>query len=223
VSNDRGARFDLVIFDCDGVLVDSEPIANRIFTGMLAEVGLPMSEDEAMRTFIGHTLASCVAMIGERLGRPAPAGFAEDFQRRLVETFRSELRAVPGIEQVLDALDRDLAVPYCVASSGSHEKMRTSLGVTGLLPRVAGRIFSASDVERGKPFPDLFLHAARSLGADPGRCAVVEDTTLGARAGVAAGMRVFGFAAASDAAGLQALGATVFRDMAELPDLLRRA
>jgi HAD superfamily hydrolase (TIGR01509 family) len=215
--------FDLVIFDCDGVLVDSEPLANRIFLEMLADIGLPMSPEEATKQFLGRTLVECGRIVGERLGRPAPVDLLEDFQSRLIASFETELRPIPGISQVLDILDQELAIPYCVASSGTHAKMRVSLGVTGLWPRLDGRVFSSTDVSRGKPFPDLFLHAARTLGAEPHRCAVIEDSSLGARGGVAAGMHVFGFAAATDPTLLREVGATPFFDMLELPNLLRSA
>jgi HAD superfamily hydrolase (TIGR01509 family) len=209
--------WDLVIFDCDGVLVDSEPIANRVMCEMVGEVGLPMSYDETVRTFIGRSMSSCVALIEERLGRRLTPGFAAEFHVRTVERFRSELQPVPGIE---DALDR-IALPTCVASSGEIAKMEVTLGVTGLLPRFRGRIFSATQVPRGKPAPDLFLHAARQVGARPERCVVVEDTVLGVQAAVAAGMHVFGFAGRSDPEELARAGAQVFHDMRLLPGLLQ--
>ena len=215
-------RCDLVLFDCDGVLVDSEPIANRVLAELLGEIGLPMSYDETVRTFIGHSMRVCLDLIAERLGRPAPADFAERYHARAEAAFRRELRPVPGVDAVLDFVERGLAVPFCVASSSDHTTLRTTLGVTGLLPRVEGRLFSATEVPRGKPHPDLFLHAARAMGAEPARCAVVEDTPVGARAGTAAGMAVFGFARVTDAAALAAEGATVFRHMWELPPLLGR-
>jgi len=221
-------RWDLVIFDCDGVLVDSEPIANRVFTDLLNEIGLRTTLEETMRDYVGRSMAACMAIVGERLGRPVPDDFVDAFRDRTADAFRAELRGVPGIEAALDAITRD-ALPTCVASSGEHRKIRLSLGLTGLLPRFEGRVFSAQDVPRGKPHPDLFLHAARTLGADPARCAVIEDSPLGVRAGVAAGMTVFGFAARTDpgarsrADALAALGATTFDDMTRLPDLLRGA
>src|SRR5690349_11572951 len=159
-------RWDLVIFDCDGVLVDSEPIANRVFTDLLNEIGLRTTLEETMRDYVGRSMASCMAIVVERLGRPVPDDFVDAFRDRTADAFRAELRGVPGIETALDAITRD-ALPTCVASSGEHRKIRLSLGLTGLLPRFEGRIFSAQDVPRGKPHPDLFLHAARTLGADP--------------------------------------------------------
>jgi len=213
------ARWDLVIFDCDGVLVDSEPIANRVFSEMLGEIGLPMSYDETVRTFVGRSMSACLDIVEERLGRPAPAGVADAFHARTVAAFEGALRPVPHVETALEALAA-AGVPVCVASSGTHEKMRATLGMTGLLGRLDGRLFSATEVPRGKPFPDVFLHAAACSGAHPSRSAVVEDTVLGVTAAVAAGMATFGYARLTDAESLRAAGARVFTDMRDLPGLL---
>ncbi len=209
--------WELVIFDCDGVLVDSELLSNRVLAQMLAEIGLPMSLEETIATFMGHTLPACIAIIEERTGRPIPSNFVADFRDRTFDAFRRELRAVPGIESVLDAID----LPICVASSGPPEKIQLTLSVTSLLPRFAGRIFSAVEVTRGKPHPDLFLHVARQMGVAPTACVVVEDSVRGVQAAVAAGMQVFGYADLTDAAVLIANGARVFRSMDELTQLLR--
>jgi len=207
---------ELVIFDCDGVLVDSELLSNRVLAQALAEIGLPMSLEETIATFMGHSMAACVTLIEERTGRPIPPRFVADFRDRTFEVFRRELRPVPGIESVLDGIN----LPSCVASSGPPEKIHLTLSITGLLPRFAGRIFSAVEVERGKPHPDLFLHAAHKMGVAPGNCVVVEDSARGVQAAVAAGMRVFGYADLTDAGTLAAAGARVFRSMEELPSLL---
>ena len=206
-----------MIFDCDGVLVDSELLSNRVLAQTLAEVGLPMSLDETIATFMGHSMSACVAIIEERTSRPISPNFVADFRDRTFEVFRRELRPVAGIESALDAID----LPSCVASSGPPEKIHLTLSITGLLPRFAGRIFSAVEVERGKPHPDLFLHAAHKMGVAPTACAVVEDSVRGVQAAIAAGMRVFGYADLTDADTLAAAGARVFRSMAELPALLR--
>lgn len=214
-----GTGWELVIFDCDGVLVDSEPIANRVFSQMLGEVGLPMSYEETVRTFVGRSAATCVGMVEERIGRPVPEGWVDAWHQRTLDAFSRDLRAVEGVDAVLEGL----TVPFCVASSGEPAKMRFTLGMTGLLPRFEGRMFSAVEVPRGKPAPDLFLHAARRMGAAPERCAVIEDTAVGVQAGAAAGMTVFGYAAMSDPDALRAAGAAhVFHRMAELPALLTR-
>jgi HAD superfamily hydrolase (TIGR01509 family) len=208
--------FELVILDCDGVLVDSEPIANRIFSEMLRALGLEMSFEETVREFMGRSMASCVEKIEARTGRPVPGMFLDDFRKRTYEAFESELRPVDGVVEALDRID----LPVCVASSGSHDKMRTTLGLTGLLPRLEGRLFSAGDVPRGKPHPDLFLHAARRSGVEPGGCAVVEDTVVGVTAATSAGMAAFGYCGLSDPDELARAGAQVFRDMRELPGLV---
>jgi HAD superfamily hydrolase (TIGR01509 family) len=208
-----------VIFDCDGVLVDSEPIANRVFSQMLGEVGLPMSYEETVRTFVGRSVATCVGMVEERIGRPVPEGWVDAWHQRTLDAFSRDLRAVDGVEAVLEGL----TVPFCVASSGEPAKMRFTLGMTGLLPRFEGRMFSAVEVPRGKPAPDLFLHAARRMGATPEHCAVIEDSAVGVQAGAAAGMTVFGYAAMSDPDALRAAGAAhVFHRMDELTALLAR-
>lgn len=215
-----GAGWALVIFDCDGVLVDSEPIANRVFSRMLGEVGLPMDYGETVRTFVGRSAATCVRMVEARIGRPVPEGWVDAWRQRTFDAFSQALRAVEGVAEALDRI----RAPFCVASSGEPAKMRFTLGMTGLLPPFEGRMFSAVEVPRGKPAPDLFLHAARRMGAAPGHCAVIEDSAVGVQAGAAAGMTVFGFAAMSDPDALRAAGAAhVFTRMDELPDLLARA
>ena len=211
------AHWDLVIFDSDGVLVDSEPIANRILNERLEAIGLPLSLEDTSRAFQGRTLPVCLQIIEDVLGRPAPEGFLEDLQRHTFAAFREELKPVPGVKEALDAL----AWPVCVASSGDLLKMRTTLTLAGLIVRFEGRMFSALDVPRGKPAPDLFLHAAEAMGALPARTVVVEDSPVGIQAARAAGMAAFGYAARTDERVLREAGAAaVFRGMAELPELL---
>ena len=207
----------LVIFDCDGVLVDSEPVANRTLAQMLRELGLDLTQEQIFEKFVGYSLPHVVRVIESMLGHAPPATFLNDLQTRTFAAFRTELRAMPGIEEALDRL----SVPFCVASSGDHEKMRTTLGITGLWPRFAGRIFSVTQVARGKPAPDVYLFAANQLGAEPARCLVVEDTPPGVQAGVAAGMTVFGYCAHTPESKLRAAGAHLtFDDLQRLPDLL---
>jgi HAD superfamily hydrolase (TIGR01509 family) len=214
------SRPQLVIFDCDGVLVDSEPVANRILGQMLREAGLDLTQEQIFQSFVGYSLPHCLRVIEGMLGRPPPENFLRDLQGRTFAAFRTELRAMPGIEQALDALDA-ARVPFCVASSGDHEKMNTTLGITGLLPRFAGRIFSVTQVAHGKPAPDIYLFAAKQLGIEAASCAVVEDTPPGVRAGVAAGMTVFGFCAFTPAEKLRAAGAhRTFDDMRRLSEML---
>jgi HAD superfamily hydrolase (TIGR01509 family) len=204
----------LVIFDCDGVLVDSEPLSNRILAERLTAIGLPTTTEQSMADYMGRSWATCQALIEQRLGRPLPDGFADAYHEELFTALRSEVEPVAGVVAALDAID----APMCVASSGSHEKIRTSLGTTGLLGRFEGRIFSATEVEHGKPAPDLFLHAAEAMGFAPADCVVVEDAPAGVAAGRAAGMTVLGYAALTPPGALD--GARVFTEMAELPALL---
>ena len=213
--------FELVIFDCDGVLVDSEPIANRVLSERLAEVGLHMDADEVMRRFVGRTREGCLELAIELLGRKLPAGFADAWDAALFRAFDAELEPVAGVIEVI----RELRMPICVASNSSRERMAVSLRAAGLARFFEGRAFSAAEVARPKPAPDLFLHAAAAMGVPPSRCAVIEDTPTGVRAAVAAEMAVYGYAGggSSSAEALTAAGATVFREMRALTALLRKS
>jgi HAD superfamily hydrolase (TIGR01509 family) len=204
-----------VIFDCDGVLVDSEQISNRVLAGLLTEIGLPMTPEESVEAFMGRSWKTVEAYAADTRGEPLPDGFRARYLDAMFAAFSEQLVPVPGVIAALDAIE----LPSCVASSGSHEKMRVTLGQTGLLERFEGRIFSATEVEHGKPAPDLFLHAAASMGWEPAECAVVEDSPAGVEAGLSAGMTVFGYAGTTPASRLA--GAHVFTDMAELPALLQ--
>jgi HAD superfamily hydrolase (TIGR01509 family) len=214
--------WELAIFDCDGVLVDSERLAHESLVGALGELGIDLDIDRAIGLFMGNSLKQSVAIIEELLGEPLPEAFFPEWRERLYEHFRAApVRAVPGVVEVLDALK----MPVCVVSNGPVRKMQTTLGVTGLLARFEGRIYSSESGLPGKPAPDLFLAAARDFGVDPGRAFVVEDSVKGVTAAVAAGMTVFGYAAADyvDESELAALGASVFADMRALPALIRAA
>jgi HAD superfamily hydrolase (TIGR01509 family) len=197
------ARFDLIIFDNDGVLVDSEPVANRVLASLLTEYGFPCTPEESIATFMGHSMAQVRSMVEARLGRAVPADLEASY-----------------FSQLFPAFERAIDQAVCVASSGTHERIRVTLGATGLWERFGGHVFSAEDVARGKPAPDLFLHAAASLGADPRRCAVIEDSPAGVTAANAAGMTSFGFARLMPAERL-AHAAVVFSDMRRLPHLLQ--
>jgi HAD superfamily hydrolase (TIGR01509 family) len=209
--------FELVIFDCDGVLVDSEHLAVRVESRYLTELGWPLSEAEVFERFTGQTDAYMHEAIEAQLGDRLPQGWKEQFHARYREAFAAELAPVDGIVEVLD----QLTIPTCVASSGSHDKLRFTLGHTGLYQRFEGRIFSGYEVANGKPAPDLFLHAAARMGAEPPRCAVVEDTLFGVQAARAAGMRAFGYAGGmTRPERLEGHVTTVFDHMRELPRLL---
>jgi HAD superfamily hydrolase (TIGR01509 family) len=210
-------KYELVIFDCDGVLVDSEIIANRVFAQMLDEIGLSMTLDEVLERFVGRSMQYCWEAIADLLGHEVPQKFIDDFQRRSRAALREQLQMVPGVDAVIAGLGR----PYCVASSGTHEKMQLTLGLTGLLQKFAGRLYSVTEVPRSKPFPDVYLHAAKQMGFAPSVCAVIEDSPMGVRAGVAAGMTVFGYCAQTPQQRLREAGAhRIFTHMHELPALL---
>ena len=216
------SRFDLVIFDCDGVLVDSEHLSIRLDAELLADLGWPLAEAEIVERFVGRTEAAMRAEIEEHLGRDIGPEW-EAFSEEYVRLFAAELEPVDGIVAALDGVAA-AGIPSCVASSGGHEKIRRNLATTGLLPRFAGRIFSADDVLHGKPAPDLFLHAAAVMGVRPDRCAVVEDSRPGVAAARAAGMSAFGYGGGvTPAAALEGSRTTIFTDMRDLPTLLARA
>jgi HAD superfamily hydrolase (TIGR01509 family) len=210
-------RFDLLILDNDGVLVDSEPIANRVLAELLTECGHPTTYEEAVRDYLGGTLRLVRDIVEPRLGRPLPGDFEARYHERLFARMRAELAVVAGVVAALDAID----LPTCVASSGTHERIETTLAAVGLLDRFAGRIFSAGDVPRGKPHPDLFLYAAERMGAEPDRCLVVEDSPHGVAAAKAARMTVIGYAGLTPACRLAAAD-VVIEGMIELPTTIRR-
>ncbi|MFI5000995.1 MAG: HAD family hydrolase [Reyranellales bacterium] len=213
----------LVIFDCDGVLVDSEPLANTCFARALQRESLDWSVEETMRRLMGRSIRSCVEIVEGVLGRKLPADFIERLQADTYQAFReAPLQAVPRVREAALAL-RASGTTICVASSGAPEKMRLTLGLTGLYEIFEGRIFSASEVPRGKPFPDLFLHTALAMNVQPIDCIVVEDSVPGIQAARAAGMRALAYAGApyADRDGLGAAGGLLFVDMKQLPELVQ--
>ncbi|MGN6129678.1 MAG: HAD family hydrolase [Nocardioidaceae bacterium] len=210
----------LVIFDCDGVLVDTERLTVGVEARLLTELGWPHTAELVVARFMGRSSAGQLAELEERLGPELTAEFDRRSTAEVHEAFARELEAVAGIEDLLDHLQAR-GVATCVASSGTHERMRRTLGLTGLYDRFAGRLFSVTEVARGKPAPDLFLHAAAAMGVEPGRCAVVEDSVYGVQAAVAAGMTAYGFGGGlTPAQRLEDAGAVVFAHMADLVDVL---
>lgn len=215
----------LVIFDCDGVLVDSEPLSMRVLLEAVAEFGVHIDPETAYELFLGRSLTTIRSLLRADFGVDLDEAALSRMRENLYTTFRNELQAVSGIQEALDGLGR----PYCVASSSQPERIRVSLGVTGLLDRFEPNVFSATMVPNGKPAPDLFLFAARSMGIEPARCVVVEDSPAGIEAAHRAGMRVLCFAGASHA-GSKAHRAIlkrlepdlIFDRMQLLPDLLVR-
>src|SRR5213082_2522897 len=216
-------RWDLIIFDCDGVLIDSELLSIRADQECLAECGVELSVEEILERYTGISFAGMVADLEARHG-PLPADFADRHRLRLWPLFEQELRAITGVTAILDSL----TCRTCVASSGRPERLKHALSLVGLYDRFHPHIFSATEVRRGKPAPDLFLHAAARMGAAPERCVVIEDSVPGVMAAVAAGMSVIGFVGAShcrpdEAARLSARGAIgVVDDMAQLLPALAR-
>src|SRR6476659_491975 len=182
---------ELVIFDCDGVLVDSDRISLRIQAERISVLGLEMTYEDCVRDFLGLGMPATLKTLSEHLGEPVPDRWAADLDAEVRSAFERELAPIPGIVEALDSI----VLLTCVASRGSHEKMRLTLGITGLYERFEGRIFSADEVQRGKPAPDLFLHAAAHMSAPPERCVVVEDSPFGVAAAKTADMCVLGFAA----------------------------
>ena len=208
-------KFELIIFDCDGVLVDSERITAEVFSKVLKEeCGLSLSLDDMLETFLGQSSQQCLKIIEKMMGSKPPPGLEARYQNDINLALKESVTAVNGIERAL----AEISIPYCVALGGSHEKMRTTLGKTNLLEQFEGKLHSALDVPRGKPFPDIFLHSAKSMNClEPSRCLVIEDSPLGVEGGVAAGMVVFGFAELMKEARLIESGAHhTFRKMGTL-------
>jgi HAD superfamily hydrolase (TIGR01509 family) len=194
-------RPSLVIFDCDGVLVDSEPIANAVFAEHLGRIGIVLTLEQTMARFMGRSLKSCMEDVAAELRHrklPEPANFPEDFLIAMqTDTFaelQTQLQPVAGIVAAIDAIEAQ-GIKTCIASSGDHEKMKVTLGKTGLLSRFGGRIYSATQVAKGKPAPDLFLFAAAQMGFPASQCVVVEDSPFGVEAAVAANMRAMAYCA----------------------------
>ena len=207
--------YDLVIFDNDGVLIDSAPLALGVVVGLMNEIGWFLTVEEAAELFLGNSLGRATELATER-GFTVPESFTRTFQERFFDSYRLHLQATPGVIDVLE----HLTVPSFAVSGASKHQIALGLGLTGLLHHFDGRIISGDDVAEGKPAPDLFLHAAATLGVAPDRCAVVEDAPAGVDAAHAAGMTVFGYTALTPARFIDHANGGVFVDMAELPDLL---
>jgi HAD superfamily hydrolase (TIGR01509 family) len=211
----------LVIFDCDGVLVDAEAGSDAIVSGLLAELGIDLSPEDVSARTQGMSDRDMWRMFARDFGTPMPASLKAKYREREAAFLRENAVAIPGVETVLRSL-AERAQPMCVASSGTKAKMRISLGVAGLAGYFRGNVFSASQVRHGKPAPDLFLFAAKRMGVPPKGCVVIEDSLNGVRAGVAAGMRVLAFSRTVPESELEHAGGHPFRRMEELPALLDR-
>ncbi len=209
---------DMVLFDCDGVLVDSENLTADVLCRNLARHGLDLSHDSLSEFFLGGTLMGVAAQSRE-MGAQLPDTWLDDTYEEIFAALAAEVELIAGVLQVLDRLDA-IGIPYAVCSNGPHRKMDVTLGRTGLVGRLRGRIYSREDVQNPKPAPDVYLKAARDAGIPPARCVVIEDSPNGARAGIAAGMCVLGFAAETEAARLMPVSDRLFYSMDELPPLL---
>ena len=210
-------RVELVIFDCDGVLVDSELISAQVGSRILAELGWDVTPQELIRRFAGCSDDDWRTAVEAELGRELPGDWDAPYRSWYEDAFAAELRAVPGVAEAIDALPQ----PRCVASNGSRDKILANLRRTGLADAFEGRVFSAEEVDRGKPAPDLFLYAAHRMGVDPGNCVVIEDTPTGLSAARAAGMRTLAYASGLiPVERLRGHDTTVFSSMTDLPWLM---
>ncbi len=218
----RHTPLRLVIFDCDGVLVDSEPVVNRVVAAELTHLGWPMTGAECQVRFLGLSLTTMMPLIEMQLGRALPAGWDQALEDRLVTVLAEEVELIPGAAAMLADTTR-LGLPWRVASNSSHAELNAKFGRNGLADIVAGRLHSHHDVPRGKPAPDLFLAAAAAEGVPPQACIVIEDSVPGVRAAMAAGMTCLGFSPDGDGAHLRAEGAAPFHALRDLPNLLRVA
>jgi HAD superfamily hydrolase (TIGR01509 family) len=214
------ASFDAVIFDCDGVLADSEGITNRVLAEMVQLLGCPATAQEVRRRFTGLAIAEVEKVLEAKLGHDLPTIWHTQFHARRADAFRRELRAIPGVQALLHALAA-AGVPMAVASGADRDKVVSNLKLIGLDAAFGPWVFTGSEVAHSTPAPDVYLLAAKSLGVHPSRCAVIEDSASGVRAGVAAGMTVFGYAAETPAADLRAAGArAVAESMRQVGELL---
>ncbi|MFB9075957.1 HAD family hydrolase [Flavobacterium procerum] len=206
-----------IIFDCDGVLVDTEKIGNGILLSMAQEHGFEMDLEDAYRYFNGRSLKDCFLQIEKGIGTKLPEDFESNYRDRSFEAFKKETKAMEGIVDFLNSLK----IPYCTASSGPLEKIRLNLELAGLLDRFEGRIFSSYVIKSWKPDPGIFLHAAKEMGFEVKDCIVIEDSAAGTKAGVSGGFKVFGFANGFNNEDLEQEGATLFHSYKELTEILK--
>ncbi|MDA8253256.1 MAG: HAD family phosphatase [Rhodospirillales bacterium] len=215
----RRAKLRLVIFDCDGVLVDSEPVSNRLLAADLTARGWPMPTQEATRRFVGASLPAMRPVVEARLGRALPADWEMTLQKRIAAALAEEATPIPGALAALRAVTA-MGIAWRIASNSSHTEMAAKFRRLGIAGLVGGRVHSFTDVARGKPAPDLFLAAAAAAGVVPAECVVIEDSVPGVQGAIAAGMDCLGFAPLGDGAALRAAGAVPFHAMTDLPALV---
>lgn len=206
----------LIIFDCDGVLVDSEPLSNRVIAGIMTEIGIPMTTEEAIQQFAGGSLQRVNDFVISKTGKELPGGLEDVYRERSYALFEKELQPVSGIQDALDAID----FKRCVASNGPLHKMKLNLDLTGLSGYFGNDLFSAYEIGFWKPDPRLFLHAAEKMGYPPDKCIVIEDSIHGIHAAKSAGMRVLGFSNSEYGHKLETEGVPTFNSMTNLPEML---
>jgi HAD superfamily hydrolase (TIGR01509 family) len=210
-------KYNCIIFDCDGVLVDTEPISIGVIVDMAKEHGYDMELQFAIDHFRGMQLDKCFEYVAEKSGRSLPENTITEFRKRSYADFKENLKPVDGVPELL----HQLQLPFCVASSGPTEKIKLNLGITNLSRHFNDdSIFSCYEIDSWKPEPDIFLHAAKSMGFEPHECIVIEDSLPGVQAAKEGGFDVFGFATQKHKAEMEAAGATVFFEMQELHELL---
>lgn len=210
------SRYKCVIFDCDGVLVDSEPISNKILVDMANDLGADIDLAFAMKHFKGSHFKECVAIVSKLVNKPIPETFEAEYRRRSLEAFEKHLKPIEGVTQVI----QQLHLPFCVASSGMESKMRFNLNLVGLLPYFENKLFSCYTIQKFKPEPDVFLWAARTMGFQPHECVVIEDSVLGVQGALKGGFDVFGFTAHDTNKELEGLCTKTFDDMSLLLKML---
>lgn len=209
-------NYKCIIFDCDGVLVDSESISAKIFQQMAAELGLKMDFETAVEQFAGTSMSDNIQFVSDNIAEEMPEDFETEFRKRTYEAFKTGIRPIEGVHELLEKVK----VPFCVASSGPANKIELNLTVTKLIDKFRGKIFSSYDIGSWKPEPGIFLHAAKTMGFSPEECVVIEDSASGIRAAVAGGFRVFALANELKCHNFEELGAKVFYAMDELAVLL---
>ena len=212
-------KYKCIIFDCDGVLVDSENISAKVFREMVSELGCNLDFETVLKQITGTSMKENLKFFTEKVGHNLPENFETDFRKRSYEMFKKELQPVPGVRELL----KRIKVPVAVASSGPVEKIKQNLETTNLLKKFDGNIFSSYVIKSWKPEPDIYLHAAKQMGFRPKECAVIEDSLTGVKAAKAGGFDVFGFTRKGNEQAFEKLGATVFFDLSELDKLLQRS
>lgn len=212
----KKSKYKLIIFDCDGVLVDSESISCGMIAEELTKMGHPMTTEEGIETFGGTGMSYVIDYIEKKINGKIPFDFEARYRERTYELFQTELEPIAHIKETLEKID----VLKCVASNGPKDKMIMNLKITNLISFFPNRLFSAYDIQKWKPEPDLFLHAAKTMGIDPSDCMVVEDSPAGVQAAIAAGMKVYGYVPESPASKLEELGAELLHSMKDLPGII---